>query len=82
MARADRWLNAVERCVLPRDPQAALQLLTEFMESNEQISEHCWDDDFGESQVFDRAWTMADNLAKSLPVEHVNPVLEHLRDQI
>lgn len=79
VARADRWLNAVERCVLPRDPQAALQLLTAFMESNQQISEHCWDDDFGVSQLFSRAWTMAENLAKILPAEHVNPVLERLR---
>lgn len=61
VARADRWLDAVERCVLPRDPQAALQLLTAFMESNEQISEHCWDDDFGESQLFTRASTMAES---------------------
>lgn len=82
VARADRWLNAVERCVLPRDPQTALQLLTAFIQSREQISAHCWDDDFGESQLFDRAWTMADNLAKSLPVEDVNPVLERLRGQI
>lgn len=79
VARADRWLNAVERRVLPRDPQAALQLLTAFMESNEQISEHCWDDDFGASQLFVRAWTMVENLAKILPEEDVNPVLERLR---
>lgn len=79
VARADRWLNAVERCVLPRDPQAALQLLTAFTQNNEQISEHCWDDDFGASQLFSRAWTMAENLAKILPAEHVDPVLERLR---
>ena len=30
VARADRWLDAVDRCVLPSDPQAALQLLTAF----------------------------------------------------
>lgn len=64
VARADRWLDAVERCVLPRDPQAALQLLTAFMESNEQISEHCWDDDFGASQLFTRASTMAETSRK------------------
>lgn len=79
VARADRWLNAVESCVLPRDAQAALQLLTAFAESNEQISEHCWDDDFGASQLFARAWTMAENLTKILPAEHVDPVLERLR---
>jgi hypothetical protein len=66
VARADRWLNAVERCVLPRDPQAALQLLTTFTEGAEQISEHCWDDDFGASQLFTRAWTMVENLTKTL----------------
>lgn len=79
VARADRWLNAVERCVLPRDPSAALQLLTAFAESNEQISEHCWDDDFGASQLFTRVWTMAENLAKTLSAEGVNAVLEGLR---
>lgn len=82
VARADRWLDAVERCVLPRDPQAAMQLLTAFVESNEQISDHCWDDDFGASQVFARAWTMVQNLAKTLPTEHANPVLERLRGRI
>jgi len=66
VARADRWLNAIERCVLPRDPQAALQLLTAFMEGNEQIAEHCWDADFGASELFTRASTMADTLAKTL----------------
>jgi hypothetical protein len=79
VARADRWLNAVERCVLPRDPSAVLQLLTAFAESNEQISEHCWDDDFGASQLFARAWTMAESLATTLPAEGVNAVLERLR---
>lgn len=64
--RADRWLDAIERCVLPRDPQAALQLLTAFIDSSEQISERCWDDDFGESQLFTRATTMVENLAKTL----------------
>jgi len=64
--RADRWLNALERCVLPRDPQAALQLLTAFIESNEQIAEHCWDDDFGAEELFTRASTMADSLAETL----------------
>lgn len=68
--------------MLPRDPQTALQLLTAFMEGNEQISEHCWDDDFGTSQLFARAWTMAENLAKVLPAAHVNPVLERFRGQI
>jgi hypothetical protein len=67
VARANRWLVAVERCVLPRDPQTALRLLTAFIESNEQISEHCWDDDFGTSQLFARALTMAENLATTLP---------------
>lgn len=52
------------------------------MESNEQISEHCWNDDFGASQLFTRAWTMAENLAKVLPAQHVNPVLERFRGQI
>ena len=56
-----------ERCVLPRDPQAAPQLLTAFMENIGQISEHCWDDDFGASELFARAWAMAENLAKTLP---------------
>lgn len=78
VARANRWLDAVERCVLPRDPQGALQLLTAFMESNEQISEHCWDDDFGASQLFVRAWTMVENLAKILPEEDVNPGIRAL----
>lgn len=66
VARADRWLDAVERCVLPRDPQVALQLLTSFIESNEPIAEHCWDDDFGASEPFTRAATMADSLAETL----------------
>lgn len=82
VARADRWLNAVERYVLPRHPQAAMQLLTAFMESNEQISDHCWDDDVGASQIFARAWTMVENLAKTLPAEHADPVLERLRGRI
>lgn len=82
VARANRWLDAVERCVSPCDPRVALQLLTAFIESNEQISAHCWDDDFGTSQLFTRAWTMAENLAKVLPAEHVDPVLERLRGRI
>ena len=49
------------------------------MESNQQISEHCWDDDFGASQLFARAWTMVENLATTLPAEDVNPVLARLR---
>ena len=78
-ARADRWLNAIERYVLSHNPQTALQLLAAFVESNEQISEHCWDDDFGTSQLFARALTMAENLATTLSAEYVNPVLERLR---
>lgn len=78
VARADRWLNAVERCVLPRNPQTALQLLTAFIEGNEQISERCWDDDFGASKLFVRAWTMVESLAKILPEEDVNPVFKRL----
>jgi hypothetical protein len=50
VARADRWLYTLDRFVLPSTPQAALQLLTAFMESHEQISENCWDDDFGASR--------------------------------
>ena len=80
--RAEHWLDAVDRCVLPQDPQAALQHLTVFIESTEQIGDHCWDDDFGMSELFKRAWTMAEGLAKVLPAEHVNLVLERLRGQI
>lgn len=77
--RADRWLDAVERCVLSRDPKAALQLLARFMDSIEQISEHCWDDDFGSSQLSARAWTMVEKLAATLPAEDVGPAIERLR---
>lgn len=73
VARADRWLDAVERCVLPSTPRAALQLLTAFMESHEQISGSCWDDDFGASQLFNRAWTMTEKLAARLPAEDAGP---------
>lgn len=81
VARADRWLDAVDRCVVPSTPQAALQLLTAFMESHEQISESCWDDDFGASQLFNRAWTMTEKLAATLPAEDVGPALERLRGE-
>lgn len=80
VARADRWLDAIERCVLPRDPHTALQLLTAFIDSSEQISEHCWDDDFGEAQLFTRASTMAENLAKtarSASIPHSLELLPH-----
>lgn len=79
MERADRWLDAVERCVLLRDPKAALQLLARFMDSIEQISEHCWDDDFGSSQLSDRAWTMVERLAATLSAKDVGPAIERLR---
>ena len=79
--RADRWLDAVERCVLPRDPQVALQLLAGYIESIEQISEHCWDDDFGSSQLSDRAWTMVEKLAATLPAEDGGPAIERLRGE-
>lgn len=45
----------------------------------EQISEHCWDDDFGSSQLSDRAWTMVEKLAATLPAEDVGPAIERLR---
>ena len=67
VARSDRFLDTIERCVLPRDPQTALHLLTAFVESTDQISDHCWDDDFGASQLFERAGKLAEN-AKKLPV--------------
>lgn len=79
VARADRWLDALDRSVVPRDPQVAMQLLTEFMESGEEISEHCWDDDFGMSQLFTRAWAMVESLATTMPAEDVNAVLDRLR---
>jgi hypothetical protein len=63
VARADRLLDAIERCFLPRDPNTGLRLLTAFLESQEQISQHCWDDDWETSQVFERARKMAERLA-------------------
>lgn len=78
VARADRWLDAVERCVLSSTSQAALQLLVAFMESHEQISESCWDDDFGASQLFNRARTIVEKLAATLPAEDIGPPLERL----
>jgi len=56
-----------------------MQLLTEFMESGEQIAEHCWDDNFGMSQLFARAWAMARCLATKMPQGDVNEVLDRLR---
>lgn len=79
--RADRWLDAVERCVLSRDPKAALQLLAGFMESIEQISEHCWDDDSGSSQLSSRAWSMVEKLAATLQAADVGPAIERLRGE-
>ncbi len=79
--RAERWLDAVERCVLPRDPKAALQLLAGFMESIEQVSEHCWDDGSGSSQLSDRAWSMVEKLAATLPAEDAGPAIERLRGE-
>lgn len=64
-----------------RDPKAALQLLAGFMESIEQISKHCRDDDFGSSQLSDRAWRMVEKLAATLPVEDGGPAIERLRGE-
>jgi hypothetical protein len=49
-----------------------------FMESHEQISESCWDDDFCASQLFNRARTMIEKLAATLPAEDTGPPLERL----
>jgi hypothetical protein len=81
VARADRWRDAVERCVLSSTSQPALQLLVASMESHELISERCWDDDFGASQLFNRARTMIEKLAATLPVEDIGPALERLRGE-
>lgn len=60
----------------------ALQLLTAFMESYEQIPESCWDDDFGTSELLNRARTMIEKLAATLPAEDVGAALGCLRDEL
>jgi len=68
VARSDRFLDAIELCLLPRDPQTALQLLTAFVENTDQISQHCWDDDFGASELFERARKLAEDVEARLGV--------------
>jgi hypothetical protein len=78
VARVERLLDAIECILLPADPAAAFDLLAQFIESDEQIVDHCIEDDFGASEVFGRACELLLTVARTLPVAVARPVLVRL----
>lgn len=74
--RAHRVLDEIERSVLRSNPRAALLMLTEFLEGNENVLSWRRQDDSAVSQLFARAVALARAAATNLPPEEWQAALE------
>jgi len=53
-------------------------MLTLLIESDDEISDNCFEDDFGASEAFDRACSLLLSAAKRLPTVDTHAVLARL----
>lgn len=77
-ARAELVLDAVEHIVLPRDAAGALRLLERFYESEREIADGSFGDDFGLSCLFERAARLFHAAAGQLATAEVDDLRERL----
>ncbi|MGH8254652.1 MAG: hypothetical protein ACRET0_00355 [Steroidobacteraceae bacterium] len=77
-ARAELVLDAIEHVVLPRDAAGALRLLERFYDSEREIADGSFGDDFGLSCVFERAARLFQAAGGALPAAEVDALRERL----
>ena len=77
-ARVRLVLDAIEHVVLPRDAAAALRLLERFYESEGQIAEGSFGDDFGLSCLFERAARLFQAASGARPAAEADALRERL----
>ena len=80
-SRLGHLLDAIELALLPRNPAAAVEMLARLIESDAEISDHCFEDDFGAQAAFGRACDLFRAAARNLPVATVQPILDRLRSR-
>jgi len=73
--RLDWTLEAIDRCVHPRDPEAALDLIVQFFEADEDVGQDDLDQIAG---AFDRAAGLFWKVAKACPARRVDGALARL----
>jgi len=77
-ARAQLVLDAIEHVVLPRDAAAALGLLELFYESEREIADGSFGDDFGLSCLFERAARLFQAASGALPTAEADALRQRL----
>jgi len=73
--RLDWTLEAIERCVSPRDPQRALALIVRFFEGDDDLRQDELDNI---SDAFRRATILFCKIAKACPANQVDTALKRL----
>ncbi len=76
LRRLDHVLDSIELIVLPRDPQAAFDLLVQAIESDDAVANHCHESDIG--CTFDRACRLLISVAETLRSAEVDATITRL----
>jgi hypothetical protein len=76
--RLDCILEAIETLVLPRDPQAAFELLIRLVQADGDAMERCGDHHDAVSSAFERAAGLTAQAVQTLPSHEVGPRLQQL----